>query len=499
MPLALALHPAPERRVRNARRSASVLLCCVALGVARVVLATPLDEPFVGGVGFAGPTTGDITAVYWNPAALSLLTGTEFHASGVFGTAITSVQRAPNGGTAFPKSNGSGTLISRPWSPGPGQFLGVGANVLGRFTLALAGYWPSYERVRYEPSSDGSLPTRYHGIDLDLRNFALVPALAIRFGKYIHLGFAPGFLFASGHFTFDDDSGINQGMPVAENPTFATRYNLNAGDSTLAPNPAYTLGAGLHYKKDDWSVGIAYTSRTLGNDGDGVRLSIRDGSIANDSGGALQSPCPPKDNAPCLNGELSYRLPDTFIAGATWQMNERWSFTGTARYQTFSVHNRMVLTLAAPVGSGLGENGVRSRIVLDRGFQNRLEVRGNVIRKFGPRARVGGGLRVASSAVPLDYVTPIAVDGLAFSPFAMAEVTVRAFSFRAGYAFTYMPERDVTNSVFNPNDASTCVSSGYDLANAACKGYSQGTARPSANGRYSYNSHTLSVSLIARF
>lgn len=473
--------------------------CLAALVSARAASATPLDEPFVGGIGFSGPTSGDITAVYWNPAALSLLTGTEFHASGVFGSASTTVQRAPVGGMSFPKAQGSSSLVSKPWSPGPGQFLGIGANVLGRFTLAVAGYWPSYERVRYEPSADDSLPTRYHGIDLDLRNFALVPALAIRFGKFIHLGFAPGFLFASGHFTFDDDSGINQGMPAAENPQFATRYNLNAGDSTLAPSPAYTLGAGLHYKRDDWSVGLAYTSRTLGNEGDGVRLSIRDGSIANDSGGVLKSPCPPTDNAPCLNGELSYRLPDTFIAGATWQMNERWSFTGTARYQTFSVHDRMVLTLAAPVGSGLGENGVRSRIVFDRGFQNRTEVRANAIRKFGQRARVGAGLRVATSAIPLNRVTPVAVDGLTFSPFFMGEVSFRGLSFRAGYALAFMPERNVTNSAFNPADASTCVASGYDLANPACKGYSQGTGRPTANGRYRFMSHTLSVSVVARF
>jgi long-subunit fatty acid transport protein len=462
-----------------------------------VATATPLDDPFVGGIGFSGPTSGDITSVYWNPAALSLLQGTELHVSGTFRSATTTVARSPlSNGTTFPSASGSGTVAQRPWTPGPGQFLGIGANVLGRFTLAVAGYWPSYERVSYSPSSDGTFPTRHHAIDVDLRNFALVPALAIRLGKYLHVGFAPGFVFASGHFSFDDDTGINQGLANVEDPNSSARYKLDAGDSTLSPNPAYTLGAGVHYKKDAWSIGASYSSRALGNDGEGVRLSIRDGSFAREGG---PPPCMATDNARCLNGELSYRLPDTVIVGATWQMDERWSFTAITRYQTFSTHDRMVLTLAAPVGSGLGENGVRSRIVMDRGFQNRIEVRGNVIRNLGARGRVGAGVRVATSAIPIDHVTPAAVDGLTYEPHIMAEVSWRGFSFRGGYAFAFMPQQTVTNSAFSTADAVACKTTGYDLSSPSCTAYASGDQRPSANGRYSFFSHTLSLSMVARF
>jgi len=461
------------------------------------VFATPLDEPFVGGVGFSGPTTGDITSVYWNPAALSLLQGTELHVSGMFRAATTTVQRAPiSNGTTFPSASGSGTVAQRPWSAGPGQFLGIGANVLGRFTLAVAGYWPSYERVSYSPSSDGTFPTRHHAIDLNLRNFALVPALAIRLGKYVHVGFAPGFVFASGHFSFDDDTGINQGLANVEVPNSSARYKLDAGNSTLSPNPGYTLGAGVHYKKDAWSIGASYSSRALGNDGEGVRLSIRDGSLSQEG---KPSPFPPSDNAPYLNGELSYRLPDTIIVGATWQMDERWSFTAISRYQTFSTHDRMVLTLAAPVGSGLGDNGVRSRIVMDRGFQNRIELRGNVVRTLGARGRVGAGVRVATSAVPLDRVTPAAVDGPTYEPHIMGEVSWHGFSLRGGYAFAFMPQRTVTESAFSTADAVTCKNTGYDLNSPSCNAYKGGNQRPSANGRYNYVSHTLSLSMVARF
>jgi len=154
-------------------------------------------------------------------------------------------------------------------------------------------------------------------------------------------------------------------------------------------------------------------------------------------------------------------------------MDERWSFTAISRYQTFSTHDRMVLTLAAPVGSGLGDNGVRSR--------------------------VGAGVRVATSAVPLDRVTPAAVDGPTYEPHIMGEVSWHGFSLRGGYAFAFMPQRTVTESAFSTADAVTCKNTGYDLNSPSCNAYKGGNQRPSANGRYNYVSHTLSLSMVARF
>ena len=47
-----------------------------------------------------------------------------------------------------------------------------------------------------------------------------------------------------------------------------------------------------------------------------------------------------------------------------------------------------------------------------------------------------------------------------------------------------MPGVTVTDSIFNPADAATCVSSGYDLNSDSCKARNNGTARPPANGTY---------------
>ena len=44
--------------------------------------AAPLDEPFVGGLSFTGPTSANLGAVYWNPAALGLVRGFQLMVAG---------------------------------------------------------------------------------------------------------------------------------------------------------------------------------------------------------------------------------------------------------------------------------------------------------------------------------------------------------------------------------------------------------------------------------
>ena len=61
---------------------------------------------------------------------------------------------------------------------------------------------PYLEQIHFPISSAGNEPTRYQMLSLDLRNLALVPALAIRFGNDLRIGLAPGFLFSTGHAGF---------------------------------------------------------------------------------------------------------------------------------------------------------------------------------------------------------------------------------------------------------------------------------------------------------
>ena len=83
-----AIDRCPGRRFRAGvlpvvRRQAldSVGLAVLGAGAIRP-RAVPIDEPHVGGIGFSGPTTGDLAAIYWNPAALGLMHGLHVTFSG---------------------------------------------------------------------------------------------------------------------------------------------------------------------------------------------------------------------------------------------------------------------------------------------------------------------------------------------------------------------------------------------------------------------------------
>src|SRR5262245_59174909 len=72
----------PDVSRRRSRAVAAGLATDIALASARNVAAAPLDDPFVGGLSFSGPTSGNVAAVYWNPAALGLVRGVQFMAAG---------------------------------------------------------------------------------------------------------------------------------------------------------------------------------------------------------------------------------------------------------------------------------------------------------------------------------------------------------------------------------------------------------------------------------
>src|SRR3954452_22542892 len=116
--------------------AASVALAVLAL-TAAPARALPIDDPHPGGIGFSGPTTGDLAAVYWNPAALGLMHGPQLLVASTLSLTTTTVRRASIDATsAFPATRASGSSHPFSWPPGPGAFLGIGSDVGGdRFAL----------------------------------------------------------------------------------------------------------------------------------------------------------------------------------------------------------------------------------------------------------------------------------------------------------------------------------------------------------------------------
>jgi long-subunit fatty acid transport protein len=467
--------------------------------------ATPLDDPHVGDAGFSGPTMGDLTAVYWNPAALGLLRGPEFVVSGSLQSTNVSVARSPIdpltgiGIQTFPKVRGIGKSQPIHWPPGPGGFLGVGVGLDRRFSIALAYYTPYSSRLTMQSAADGQDPTRYHLRRVAMDHTATTTGLAIHVSDSLHLGVAAGLLFPDISFAFDEDLAMRTqdadcGGVVcgAENPEATARLHLG---SRGLQTPSYFISGGILFRRERFSLGISYTSRPLGTNGD-VTVALDYSNVLWPTGmTTLPQPVCPKYGS-CYVGQLMYRLPDIANVGVTWKMNPHWAVTGIIRFIHSNDHQQIALRIISP-STQTTTQGVLSTVPLFRGFNNAWDLRARLVYERS-RVRIGGTVRVETSAVPKAQVTAAAVDGMKLESMLATEVTLwRRLSVTASYAFMYMLPVETGNSAFHPSSASMCAGAQGDLDTPACQERRQGLARPSAAGRYTMNRHTLT--LMTRF
>jgi long-subunit fatty acid transport protein len=453
-------------------------------------LAGPLDDAHVADTGFSGPTSGDLTAIYWNPAGLGLMQGPQLMIGGSLQLTSVRVNRASvdpatwtnPGTTTFPSASGSGTLQPLRWPPGPAGFLGIGAGFGHRFAIALALYSPFSSSLSMSDAPDA--PTRYQLVSMDLNHFAPTIGLAIHATDSIQIGVAPSFIFPSAHLVFKEPPARD----ANEDPTKAARYDLATRGILV---PAYILSFGAHYRRGRFSLGISYTSAPLGTGGR-LYLPLDDAHLrlsAADGGGDLCAPTNPS----CLSGQMSYRLPSIYNLGATWQATKNWSVTGIARWLRYGTHDRITILLSGPPDQTILGTTVPDHVVLYRGFQDSFDFRGRVVWE-NKQMRVGGTLRLETSAVPAAAVNAAAIDGTKLEPSVAVEMRIwRQIRMSAGYAFLWMFPVDTGPSVFDPTAAAACAGSGGDLSSAACQARMNGQARPSAAGSYRQWRQTLSV------
>jgi long-subunit fatty acid transport protein len=434
-----------------------------------------------------------MAAVYWNPAALGLIKGYQIMLGGglrstkvtVDRTAIDPSTGLPGGSTTFPSATGRGLEHPVAWPVGPTGFWGAGIEVAGRFAIGLAGYTPFSHKLKFEASANGDQPaTRYHLVNVAARHHAMAAALAIQISDWLQIGVAPGLLLSYGHMVFDDPASkcSGDGPCGVENPTNTVRYDLGTRGTQA---PAYFVSAGIHYHHAPWDIGFSYTSAPLGTEGQ-IRLAMQQTQVSSPAvlgSGLCDS---------CVLGEMRYRLPEMFTAGATWQAAPHVSITGIARWLRYSSHDNIDLRLVGPSGGGLASSGASEHLTLYRGFQDSWDWRARVVHNPVPWWRWSGTLRMETSAVPTSNVNAGAVDGFKVEPILASEVSLgRHLRLEAGYALEWMLPVSVDNSVFDPSAAAACAQTQGDLRAPSCQARRVGQARPTAAGRYTMLRHTL--------
>jgi long-subunit fatty acid transport protein len=514
--------PFVDDRGRGRALVAALVAALGALAWVRVAWGAPLEDPFVGGMSFTGPTSPSLAAIYWNPAALGLVRGTQVMIAGTVTYASTTVTRAPIDpttglpGGSFAPGAATAHDLTQPfqWPLGPGAFLGISSDLGGdRFTIGFATYMPYLQQTKFSLSSPpGTEPTRYQALQVDLRNLALVPALSIRFGGDFRVGIAPGFLFSTGRLTFAEDTGLD-GLTTcggatcrAEDPQAAARYDVSSGNGLGDAKFSVTIGGGLYWRRGNLELGLAYQSRPVGSSVSGVEVAGEQTTVAappaiaaatpGSNVGALVS-CPTGSTTRCVFGDLSYKLPDVWIGGATWRLRPGLELSGTVRWLWLHVHDRIDVRLTGPT---LEAAHVPEHVVIYRGFHDVWDLRGRVSYWFRERVRLGAELRVETSAVDSSAINAAAVDGLTVQPIGLAEARLaRHLWLAAGYGVAFMGEVTASSSAFDPQAATACATAQGSLDDKNCLARNAGQARPTAAGTYTRLVQDFGLTMTAKF
>jgi hypothetical protein len=196
-------------------------------------------------------------------------------------------------------------------------------------------------------------------------------------------------------------------------------------------------------------------------------------------------------------GDISYRLPDVWIGGATWRLGPGVELSAMVRWIWLHVHDRIDVRLSGPT---LDEHNLPQHVVLYRGFKDVWDTRLRVSYWWRERIRVGAMLRLETSAVDENGVNAAAVDGFKVEPVGLIEFRViRQLWLGGGYGVTFMRAVDVTNSAFEPTAATACTASGNNLTTEACQLRMAGRARPTAAGHYTAQTQDFGVTLTLKF
>ncbi|HEX2657815.1 MAG TPA: hypothetical protein VHU40_06070, partial [Polyangia bacterium] len=280
------------------------------------------------------------------------------------------------------------------------------------------------------------------------------------------------------------------------------RYDISSSSGLSSAKFAFTLGGGVYYRRRSWEFGVSFSSRPFGGEGprpagiSGVDTQVT--RPTRDGGLPLTCMNGRADGRGCIYANLSYNLPFVLTAGVTWHPRWGGDLAAIARVLSFPANDALDVRI---IGASLEAAALPQHIVLYRGYETVYDLRLRYGQWLGEGLRVGGGLRVESSALPSGAISPGAVDGLKLSPMAMVLVRpAKHVSITAGYAFTYMFDVTTASSSFDPGAAARCEQSGGDLSPAsACFVRLAGKARPTSAGTYGNLRHDVSLSVTMQF
>jgi long-subunit fatty acid transport protein len=378
-----------------------------------------LSLPRIGGLGPHSPTEADVSAVYWNPAALSLITDKlRLVIDVTYTSARAELQRFVGENGSIPDENTQGQDPVSLTVNLPVPFLGGSFKVNDKLALGAALMVPvgrSGDFIgdcrKLSPAEvdacEKNSPLRYQTTRSAIQSLYFAPTAAYAITPRLSLGAGVNVILS----LFASDIAIDaSGTEDPNNQAFAhlgaeiidgidengiSTDDDGDGVANIKQKPLTGIGfaanVGLYYAAtDQLSLGASFSSRTQVN---AKGSAVNEATIAGQNVFGTQQ------------GEAAvrYTLPDTINLGAKWRVNERLDIDTYVQYSTYQLHDIIEIDITGMDSDILNRNpqdGLPGT-ALARQFQNNTAVNLG-LNYWTPdrRARVGGAVMYEGSAIP---------------------------------------------------------------------------------------------------
>ena len=351
------------------------------------------------GVGLSNALTAgvnDPSAVYYNPAALSEISGNNVLGSGTYINLINSVENSGRTATNKHDDNFLASFFANYHVPG------------SNFTVGVGTYTPFGLATTYEEDF-----TRFAAKRSELRTIYVTPAASWKPSQYFSVGAGLSFVHASGMFT--RALCLNPGgCGAAPDPGEAT---LRLTDTTNA----FTYNLGVLVKPlENWKFGFGYRGRT------DLRFNDADVKLG---GPALPAMKVKADVKPLA-------LPPVINAGMFWQITPSWGTEFVYEYARWSEFKSLKASF---------ESGPLPGFSLPQDWKNTSTFRLGTYYTLN-NWELLGGLALEETPIPNKTLNPAIPGGDTLTLNAGIEYKWERFSMGLGYMAVFYKTRKVSNT-----------------------------------------------------
>ncbi len=458
-------------------------VACLALvcGLAVHANASPRSDPTTGRAVFTGATEPSATSLDLDPAALALVSSSEFYAAATAVVDHYGIARDTTDPATGAAVGPGATLHDN--ELGPGGNLAV---LIHSEHIPTVGF--SLRAAPAEVFPQGLTPLQYQTLGGSHRTFAATFAgggkitNSVLFGiglsyqtTYLHLHYARDTALEAGNGPGGITSDCGGSPCGVENPLATERYDVRVrSDPVLDRERRDQCGAFMvELAKDMWLAVAYHTPPGL--------------SIDTTLVGEMTIVRAPRDGGNTLHGGSTVNLSEPASADAEFRarlaqqldlhVGFRWE--DLSRFEAYDVR---------AYGSTFPNANIPEWTLRPRGLHDPFSLWAGVEQvDTGETWRFGGRLGVETSSVDDNQTSAITIAPTSFTADVGIQLRIRRSPvvLQLSYGVQYFPTVNVTDSAFSPGDRIACIASGFDYSTPECAATRNGYGIPTADGTYS--------------